>query len=281
MLRRSGISFYGAFVASGASTATPQSLNDVTLNFRRTEEAARRAEEKRAKKGFFSLPNLMYPVDRGISPVMSARQVAFIRNVYHQDAVDTLNNLSIGSEFEGHPLDVIIRSTSFDAANSALHSAASEHFNHSFFFRSISPFGAPMPQSVANAIHLAFSTRGTREDSNAKNSAITLDTPFEQHVMSTALNHQAASGWLYLLKGPNGLEVRVYNHGTCPLSGNSTPLLCINLHDHAYCLDYESGFDGTANYVHNCLRAINWNTPQRYLSFAEGSSTLDLLAFDQ
>lgn len=273
-------SLLSAFVASGTHTAKPKSLSDITLNFRRTEAKALKAEEERNKKGFFSLPQLLYSPDRGISPLMSAKQLLFIRNVYHKDAVDTLNRYSVGSSYEGHPLDVVIQTTSFDAANSVLHTAACEHFNHSFFFRSVAPFGTPMPQSVANAIHLAFSTRGTSADRSTDTEAVDLDSPFEKQVLHAALNHQAKSGWLYLLRTPNGLKLRTYSHGTCPLSGDSIPLLCLNLHDHAFCLDYK-GEGAMERYTQNWVRAINWNLPQRYLGLADGAKTLDLLAYPQ
>eukprot|EP00658_Telonema_sp_P-2_P039123 TRINITY_DN27991_c0_g1_i2.p1 TRINITY_DN27991_c0_g1~~TRINITY_DN27991_c0_g1_i2.p1 ORF type:complete len:126 (+),score=50.03 TRINITY_DN27991_c0_g1_i2:102-479(+) len=58
---------------------------------------------------------------------------------------------------------------------------------------------------------------------------------------------------VYLVWKGTEMEIRHFAHGTCPLTGPQIPLLCVNIHEHAYCLDYPSTDDGLERYVRNCL----------------------------
>lgn len=221
-----------------------------------------------AAGSFFHLPTLEYPHGDGIAPVISRKQLSFTRDVFHSSAVSDLNALTIGSPEEGHTLDAVIQGTAFDAKRSMVHSAASEHFNHSFAMRSLRPFGVPVPPQLRNLLHNQFVGAGGNGS---------LDKNLNDLFVFEALSNEHKSGWLYLVWKGTEMEIRHFAHGTCPLTGPQIPLLCVNIHEHAYCLDYPATEDGLERYVRNCIKAFNWNVAARYYDLAVGVKNLDLL----
>jgi Fe-Mn family superoxide dismutase len=86
-----------------------------------------------------SLPALDYPVEGGIMPCVSPRQLDFHYNKHHKAYVDKLNQLIAGTPFESMPLDQIIVKTAFDPKSVAIFNNAAQHFNHSFYWKCLRP----------------------------------------------------------------------------------------------------------------------------------------------
>jgi Fe-Mn family superoxide dismutase len=83
---------------------------------------------------------------------MSAVQAQILLGVHHAGIVKRLNELTFGTIYEGHSLDSVILSTAFDAENAAIHTAACEHWNHSFAWRSLIPFGSTPSSRLKDAL---------------------------------------------------------------------------------------------------------------------------------
>lgn len=84
----------------------------------------------------YSLPKLKFPIEKGISPFISAQQLKYHLN-HHQNYVDKLNSLIIGTKFEGMELeDVIVGSYK---KKIKIFRNAAQHFNHTFYWESLMP----------------------------------------------------------------------------------------------------------------------------------------------
>ncbi|KAH9579928.1 Manganese/iron superoxide dismutase [Trypanosoma melophagium] len=260
-MRRSLRLCFHAYVPKGAVINTNEPLASpylATTVFRETEAAAARSDTEKEKTGFFFLPRLNYPTNSGIPALISKRQFDLQYNVFHRDAVETLNRHTLGTLLEGHNLEAVIRKTSFDATQAVTHTAAAEHFNYCFFYRSIRPWGTAVPAQLREAFQMQYSRTGS------------VDAMDEvKRLMTTViLSHQERSGWVYLVWTGKMFDVVEFQHGACPVASDLIPLLGINLHESAYRLDY--GLSGLEQYVENYFKTCNWRLAERYYLLATG-----------
>lgn len=86
-----------------------------------------------------ALPVLDYPVEQGIQPCITPKQLDFHYNKHHKTYVDKLNQLVAGTPFENMPLDQIIVKTAFDPKSVPVFNNAAQHFNHSFYWKCLRP----------------------------------------------------------------------------------------------------------------------------------------------
>eukprot|EP00331_Platyophrya_macrostoma_P011482 CAMPEP_0176421788 /NCGR_PEP_ID=MMETSP0127-20121128/9372_1 /TAXON_ID=938130 /ORGANISM="Platyophrya macrostoma, Strain WH" /LENGTH=262 /DNA_ID=CAMNT_0017802565 /DNA_START=96 /DNA_END=884 /DNA_ORIENTATION=- len=233
-----------------------------TARFRATEIAAERADEDVVKQGFYFLPKLKFPaVEGGVSPVLSARQFSYMYNVVHRDIVEQLNRHTIGSEFEGHTLEAVIRASAFDATKNAVHTPACEHFNYCFFYHSLRPWGTPMPADLREAIQLQY---GSGESAEKR---------IQSLFLRAASTLQSRSGWVYLVWVDSGkLDVVPFEQGTTPLASDVTPLLCMSVNESTYGLDYSlaTAEGGLEPYTKNFFKGCNWLLVAKYYGEATG-----------
>ncbi|TPP43256.1 Iron/manganese superoxide dismutase, alpha-hairpin domain family protein [Leishmania donovani] len=194
------------YVPKGAPTQVSLAVEtpySVTRAFRMTEMAAAAADAERDAKGFFYLPRVDYDVGQGVAPLMSRKQFDVQYHVFHKAAVDRLNAHTLGSELEGHNLNVVIRNSSFDASRAVIHAAASEHFNYCFWYRSLRPWGTAVPARLKEELQLQYSQNGT------------LDAVEEVQRLFTvaALSQQSAGGWVYLVWTGKAFDVIPFTTG--------------------------------------------------------------------
>jgi superoxide dismutase, Fe-Mn family len=251
---------FAEYVPKWASTqmsfSSPVGGYAVTRAFRETEAAAMAADAERDNKGFFYLPRLDYDVADGIAPLMSKKQFDVQYHVFHKAAVDRLNEHTLGSELEGHSLNVVIRSTSFDAARAVIHAAASEHFNYCFWYRSLRPWGTGVPARLKEELQLQYSENGT------------LDAVEEvkRRFVVAALSQQPCCGWVYLVWTGKMFDILAFDHGTCPIGKDLIPLLALNIHPSAMTFDYSSPDteEVMERYVNNFFKTCNWVLAEQY-----------------
>jgi len=118
---------------------------------------------------------------------------------------------------------------------------AAQHFNHSFYWKSLSPDGGGDPSgAVATALKGAFgSIDKFREEFSAK---------------STTL---FGSGWCWLVKNADGsLAIEQTQNAGCPLTEGKTPLLTCDVWEHAYYVDYRNR---RPDYVKAFWNIVNWD----------------------
>jgi Fe-Mn family superoxide dismutase len=88
----------------------------------------------------FELPNLPYAID-ALAPHISKETLEFHHGKHHATYVTNLNNLIKGSKFENATVVEIMK----NAGPGGLFNNAAQHFNHSFYWTSLSPKGGGQP----------------------------------------------------------------------------------------------------------------------------------------
>ena len=166
------------------------------------------------------LPALPYALD-ALAPAMSKETMEYHYGKHHQAYVNNLNNLLPGSGFEDASLEEIIAK----APAGGLFNNAAQIYNHTMFFFSLSPSPKKEPSGpLAAAIVRDFGS---------------LDALKEQ--MSKAGAGLFGSGWVWLVKDGSGkLSLASTSNAGCPLTEGKTPLLNLDVWEHAYYIDYRN-----------------------------------------
>ena len=100
----------------------------------------------------FELPNLPYSMD-ALKPHISAGTLEYHHGKHHEAYVAKLNELVVGTKFASASLEEIVKT----AEPGPLFNSAGQHWNHSFYWKSLSPKGGGEPRGpVANAIKKGF-----------------------------------------------------------------------------------------------------------------------------
>jgi len=182
----------------------------------------------------FELPALPYAKD-ALAPHISAETIEYHYGKHHQTYVTNLNNLIVGSDFEGLTLEEIIKKSSGGVFNNA-----AQVWNHTFYWNSLSPNGGGGPTGgLANAIDRTF---GSFEQ-------------FKEEFTKTAVT-TFGSGWAWLVKKPNGvLELVSTSNAATPLTAGQTPLLTCDVWEHAYYIDFRNL---RPKYLEAFWALVNW-----------------------
>lgn len=186
-----------------------------------------------------TLPALPYAQD-ALAPVISAQTVSFHYGKHHQGYVTTLNKLLPGTPFEGKPLEEIVRGSAAKAEFAAIFNNAAQIWNHTFYWQSLAPQGGKPSTALAAAIHAAF---GSTDACKA--------------ALADAAMKQFGSGWAWLVAEKGVLKVLKTPNAETPLTQPEvTPLLTVDVWEHAYYLDWQNR---RADYVKAVLeKAVSW-----------------------
>ncbi len=166
------------------------------------------------------LPALPYE-QNALEPHISAETMSFHYAKHHYTYVMKLNGLISGTEFEEQPLEDIVKRSSAGIFNNA-----AQIWNHTFYWNSLSPNGGGQPSgSLANAIVASFGSFAE----------------FKEKFTDSAINNFGSS-WTWLVKKANGdLAIVNTSNAETPLTDESvTPLLTVDLWEHAYYIDYRN-----------------------------------------
>jgi Fe-Mn family superoxide dismutase len=183
----------------------------------------------------FELPALPYAKD-ALAPHISAETLDFHHGKHHKTYVDKLNGLVPGTEFEGKTLEEVIKSSSGPVFNNA-----AQIWNHTFYWHCLSPNGGGAPTGpVAEAINKAF---GSFEK-------------FKEDFTNSAINNFGSS-WTWLVKKADGSVaiVNTSNAGTPLTDASVTPILTVDLWEHAYYIDYRNA---RPTYLSAFWSLVNW-----------------------
>jgi Fe-Mn family superoxide dismutase len=167
----------------------------------------------------FELPPLPY-ADDALEPVYTARTISFHYGKHHKTYVDTLNKLTDGTDLAAKPLEDVI----IGADAGPLFNNAAQVWNHTFFWSGMKPGGGGAPSGdLAAKIDAAFGS-------------------YEQFVeaFKTAALGRFGSGWAWLVAEGGALEIVPTPNAETPLTTAATPLLTVDVWEHAYYLDYQN-----------------------------------------
>jgi len=187
----------------------------------------------------FELPDLPFARD-ALAPHMSGETLDFHYGKHHRAYVEKTNALVSEKGLEGPSLVEVIRAAK-DKGDKGLFNNAAQVWNHSFFWQCLAP-----PESTAPSGRL----KQLIESDFASTEAL-LDQLDKE---STA---HFASGWGWLILNNGKLEVTSLHDADTPAVHGMTPLLTIDVWEHAYYIDYRNE---RARYVKSVLRNIlNWD----------------------
>ncbi|HDZ8847952.1 superoxide dismutase [Fe] [Aeromonas veronii] len=183
----------------------------------------------------FELPALPYAIN-ALEPHISQETLEYHHGKHHNTYVVNLNNLVPGTEFEGKSLEEIIKTS-----NGGIFNNAAQIWNHTFYWHCLSPNGGGEPNgALADAINKAFGSFAEFKDAFTK-SAI----------------GNFGSSWTWLVKKADGsLAIVNTSNAGCPLTeAGTTPLLTVDLWEHAYYIDFRNL---RPKYMETFWALVNW-----------------------
>lgn len=180
------------------------------------------------------LPPLPYAKD-ALAPVISPETIDYHYGKHHQAYVNNLNSLIPGTEFEDMALEDIIK-----RASGGIFNNAAQVWNHTFYWHCLSPNGGGAPSgALAAAIDAQFGSFAQ----------------FKQAFIQSATGN-FGSGWTWLVKTSAGaLEIVNTSNAGTPLTAGHTPLLTVDVWEHAYYIDYRNA---RPKYLEAIWDKINW-----------------------
>lgn len=191
------------------------------------------------------LMELPYNID-ALEPYISRQTVGFHYLKHHKGYVEKLNKLISGTEFEAMTLEEIIINAHKKNEHLDIYHNAAQVWNHNFYWQSLSPDGGEPNKKLLEKIEETFGSFNDFKDI------------FKQKAIE-----QFGSGWAWLAEDGNG-NLLCYNTSNAdnPLIFGHTPLLTIDVWEHAYYLDCQNL---RADYVGKVLdNLLNWQNLKAY-----------------
>jgi superoxide dismutase, Fe-Mn family len=185
------------------------------------------------------LPPLPY-AENALEPIITGQTLSFHYGKHHKGYVDNLNKLITGTDYTELSLEDIIAGTAGRSERTAIFNNAAQIWNHTFYWKSLSPKGGgEPPAALKQIIEASFGS---------------VDA-CKKLLSSTAVS-QFGSGWVWLVLEGDKLKVVKTANADVPLAKGMKPLLTIDVWEHAYYLDYQNR---RADYVNAVLdKLINW-----------------------
>jgi Fe-Mn family superoxide dismutase len=169
-----------------------------------------------------TLPELPYAQD-ALEPLVSAKTLSFHHGKHHAAYVANTNRLVEGSPLANAPLEEIVAAAAKDH-KTALFNNAAQVWNHSFLWHSMAPKGGGAPRGeIAQRIEKDFGGYAAFAET-----------------FSAAATGQFGSGWAWLVLDQGKLAVVATANADTPLVHGKTPLLTLDVWEHAYYLDYQN-----------------------------------------
>ena len=189
----------------------------------------------------FELPKLNYAFE-ALEPNIDAKTMEIHYGKHHNGYTNNLNNIISGSENENKSIEEILNSLDLD--NSGLRNNAGGYYNHNLFWEIMGPnFGGEPKSEISESINSNFGSFENFKDEFSKAAA----TRF-------------GSGWAWLCSKGNGkLEICSTANQDNPLMPNGcggNPILCLDVWEHAYYLNYQNR---RPDYINAFFNVINWD----------------------
>lgn len=194
-----------------------------------------------------ALPPLPYPAN-ALAPFMSEKTLNFHHGRHHANYVKKLGELIKGTEYSEMDILAIIRKSHKDPRAAAIFNNAAQANNHAFFWLSMKPKGGGVPGgAVKKAIDKSFGSQDA----------------FRKAFLDAA-SSVFGSGWVWLVNDGGKLVVAKTQNADTPVTSSAVPLLCLDVWEHAYYLDYQ---DKRADYAAAWLdHLVNWDFAEKNLA---------------
>jgi len=199
----------------------------------------------------FTLPDLPYAKD-ALAPHISSQTLDFHHGKHHNAYVGKLNGLVEGTELAALSLEDVIKKTAGDADKAGVFNNAAQIWNHTFYWQSMRPNGGGAPTGeLAAMIDRDFGSLDAFKAAFADAGAT-----------------QFGSGWAWLVLAGEKLAVRKTLNAETPLTEDGvTPLLTMDVWEHAYYLDFQNR---RPDYISTFLEHLmNWEFAAENLATAQ------------
>jgi Fe-Mn family superoxide dismutase len=194
-----------------------------------------------AASGPHKLPKLGYAFD-ALEPSIDAKTMEIHYTKHHQGYIDKLNAaLANHPDLAKLPAEDLIKKLDAipEDIRTAVQNNGGGHVNHTFFWKIMGPDKGEPKGELSDAINAKFGSFGAFEEAFA-NAAAT----------------RFGSGWAWLVKGPQGMEIISTANQDSPLTQGKSPIIGIDVWEHAYYLNYQNK---RPDYVTAWWDVVNWD----------------------
>ena len=197
-------------------------------------------DEVKADPGSFALTKLAFPYD-GLAPAIRSLTLETHYSKHYLSYTNTLNKEIVSTEFENMSIEDILKK--LDLNNAKLRQNAGGYYNHTLYFNILTPKEQTPKDTLSSAINKEFGSFNN------------LTNQFKGQATK-----QFGSGWVWLVVDKLGkLQVTTTDNQDNPLMKNAlipgTPIMGIDLWEHAYYLDYQNR---KGSYIDAFYQHINW-----------------------
>jgi Fe-Mn family superoxide dismutase len=188
----------------------------------------------------YELPALPYDYT-ALAPYISESTLEFHHDKHHAAYVNNYNGLVKDTPFDNQAIEDVIKAVAGDASKAGIFNNAAQAWNHTFYWNSIKPNGGGTPTgALAEKITADFGSFEAFVDEFKKAGAT-----------------QFGSGWAWLVLDGGTLKVTKTGNAENPLTTGATPLLTMDVWEHAYYLDYQNR---RPDYINDFLtKLVNWD----------------------
>jgi superoxide dismutase, Fe-Mn family len=188
----------------------------------------------------YEVPPLPYDYN-ALEPTIDEETMHLHHDKHHQAYVNAANGLLEGTEWADKPVEEVLKNLgSLGDKETGVRNQAGGHYNHSLFWEWMSPDGGGSPDGdLAAAIESAF---GSFDDFKAQ--------------FKDAGVKRFGSGWSWLVHDGSGLAVVSTANQDNPISDGKTPLLGVDVWEHAYYLKYNNR---RPDYLDAWWDVVNWS----------------------
>ena len=199
----------------------------------------------------YEVPDLPYDYD-ALEPHIDEATMRVHHDKHHQAYVDKANAALEGSEWADKPVEEVLLNLDKVPNATAVKNNAGGHANHTLFWQVMGPDGGGEPSgALADAINEKFGSLDALKE-EMKNSGV----------------GQFGSGWAWLVyTSEGGLQVTSTPNQDSPVSSGNTPLLGIDVWEHAYYLKYQNK---RPDYIDAFWNVVNWDEVARRYDEAAG-----------
>lgn len=199
-----------------------------------------------AENGGFALPPLPY-AENALAPHISAQTISFHYGKHTKAYYDTVNRMIAEKGLAGSSLEKVFLDAAKSPDGIALFNNAAQAFNHTFYWQGLTPGGAKTPSGkLARLVEQSFGSFDALKKE-----------------LTAAAVSQFGSGWAWLVREGDALKVVKTSNAENPLQKQQTPLLTIDVWEHAYYLDYQNR---RPDYVKAVLEnLVNWDIVAAHL----------------
>jgi Fe-Mn family superoxide dismutase len=187
----------------------------------------------------YELPELPYPAN-ALEPHIDEQTMTIHHDKHHGTYVTNVNKALEGTEWADKPIEDVLKDLQSlpEDKRGPVRNNGGGHYNHTMFWENMGPDGGEPDGDLAGAIESSF---GSFSD-------------FQDELKKAGLG-RFGSGWAWLIHDGSGLAIVSTANQDNPISDGNTPLLGVDVWEHAYYLNYQNR---RPDYIDAWWNTVNW-----------------------